>query len=204
MDQSKSDSVHLACPSCAGRGFELRVLKDEGLATVQCTKCRRNYLLLDSEDHWFDVIQSGYPRLSRCQCKAFYFGLRCDCRYTESGDVRSIGVWSTCSACDKTRRLMNLEIDYGDTEDLVKRPLRPCNNPKVLYDLQNLTLYVTRDDIARVVGFLGSQHSCAFVCGQRKQGEWTRDSLNGEETKSVTLQGDDLSLSRTRTSRFMR
>ena len=81
-----------------------------------------------------------------------------------------------------------MDIDYGDTEQLVTRPLRPCKNPKLLYDLKSLTLYATRSDIARAVEFLKSRHDCKFICWLRQNGKWVKHDLGCEETKITILQ----------------
>ena len=47
------------CPACASIDFEVGTLKEEALAAVKCVACDRDYLLLDSEEHWLDVIQRG-------------------------------------------------------------------------------------------------------------------------------------------------
>src|ERR1035437_2549045 len=121
MGKAKTTTVHPTCDACAGVDFEIRVLKDEGIASAHCAKFSRDYLLLDSEDYWFDVIQAGYPRPSRCTCKAMSFKLRCDYFYRENGDISSINVWSACSNCQKVKRQLTVDIDYGDTEELFTR-----------------------------------------------------------------------------------
>src|SRR5215475_14297320 len=184
---SRIENADLSCPACSRHNFEIRALRDEGIATVRCIGCGRDYLLLDSEDYWFDVIQTGYPRPSRCGCKSISFSVRCDYQYKDDGDVRLIDVWRACSSCQKVNRLMSLDIDYEGTEDLVTRPLRYCKNPKILYDLQQLTLYATRDDIVRVINFLNSEHNCAFVCWLREHDKWVGHILSRDETRRAVL-----------------
>lgn len=190
MRNAGSKAVHLGCPSCGGAEFEIRVLKDEGLAAARCIECNRDYLLLDSEDHWFDVIQNGYPRLSRCTCKATSFRLRCDYFYRPDGDVSSINLWSTCSNCQKVRCQMTVDIDYGDTQNLVIRPLRYCKNPRVLYDLKQISLYVLRSDLARLIHFLAVERKCGFVAWLREQDKWVKHELNAEKVQEVILSDD--------------
>jgi hypothetical protein len=185
MNPTRPQSVNPTCPSCAGSTFEIRALKDEGLASAQCVRCQRDYLVLDSEKYWFDVIQEGYPKLKRCRCKETNFGLRFDYSYRDGGDVKAIETWTTCSSCLKTQRLMVSSIRYSGTEDLVEHPLRYCKNPKVLYDLKKLTLYATRHDIASVVDYLSSQHHCVFDCWLVKENAWVRYRLGTEETKKA-------------------
>src|SRR4051812_32331218 len=127
-------TADIRCPDCQGEEFELRLLKDEGVGTAKCLRCARDYLILDSADYWFDVIQQGYPRASRCACKSTSFGLRFEYSYRDGGEVRCIVVCSACSRCGKTKRQMHLEIDYGGTENLVRQPLAFCATPRILYD----------------------------------------------------------------------
>ena len=117
---------------CQSAVFELRVLRDEGLAATRCINCSSNYLLLDSQDYWFDVIQKGYPRLTRCPCRNQSFRLSIDYSVRDDGDIDYIEVQSICSACGKTRRQLAFEVDYSGTDHLVERPLVPITNPKIL------------------------------------------------------------------------
>jgi hypothetical protein len=128
--------------------------------------------MLDSEDYWFDVIQNGYPRLCRCACKNTSFRVKFDYCYRDDGDVRSVSTWSICASCGRTKRQMSADIDYGATAHLVSRPLRYCKNPKILYDLKDLSLYATRDDMVRIAGYLGKEEKCDFVCWLKENGEW--------------------------------
>ncbi len=73
MSKTHPESADATCPACASLDFEIRALADEGLATVKCVACNRNYLLLDSEEYWFDAIQGGYPRLRKCLCGSSSF-----------------------------------------------------------------------------------------------------------------------------------
>lgn len=179
--------LKLSCPNCGADTFGMRVLKDDGLATVQCLRCNRDYLLLDSEDLWFDVIQAGYPRPTRCSCKGTAFQLRCDYAYRDDGDVREIDVWTTCLECGKSKRVLNVDIDYGDTDELVTRPLRYCKNPKILYDLIRISLYLTRADMAAIVDYLQFELRCGFVSWLREEDAWVKSSLTGHRLKDVVL-----------------
>lgn len=165
MPKSLVTSVAAACPKCGGSAFEIRLLKDEGVGAAACQSCSRNYLLLDSGDHWFDVIQSGYPRPTRCSCKGTAFALRFDYEYRDDGDVRTVEVRSTCSSCGKARKQMCVEIDYGGTRSLVRTPLKYCRNPKILYDLQALSLYATRPTWPGSSATWGAKRAARFQGG---------------------------------------
>jgi hypothetical protein len=82
---------------------------------------------------------------------------------------------------------MSLDIDYGDTEDLVTRPLRYCANPKVLYDLKQLNLYVTRTDLARIIDHLNTDYGCTFTCCVWMEGKWSKSHKSSKEAKEMVL-----------------
>ena len=177
----KTRSVQLSCPDCGGKKFEISLMKDECVGVTKCLKCERNYLLLDSADYWFDVIQQGqYPRPSRCGCKGTAFQLKLDYALRDDGEVYSVDIHSTCSGCGKSRRQLNIEIDYSPTEQLVNRPLTYCKNPKILYDLREITLYAKRADIAQLVQFLGDA-GCHFAGCVDQDGEWNVRNMRADE-----------------------
>ena len=176
-------STNPKCPKCSGATFELRVLKDECVAAARCVKCAANYLLLDSKDYWFDVIQESYPPIKRCTCKNTAFRLRIGYNYRDDGEIDYIEVHSTCSACGKTKRQMDFEVDYGGTEHLFASPLVPCKNPKILYDLKDLHLLVTLPDMARIVDYLGAEAKCKFAC-------WLCSEAPGDSPIPVWVQTD--------------
>ena len=181
--------LNLVCPSCSRDCFEIRALKDEGLATVHCAECHRDYLLLDSGNHWFDVIQGGYPKLNKCSCKAASFRLRCDYVYRDNEDVRSVKISATCSSCGNVKALFGHDIKYSDTGSLVTEPLKFCKNPKILYALQSLTLYATRQDLAELVEFLHSAHSCHFYAKLRENNQWVKHRVDVGQAKAAILGG---------------
>jgi hypothetical protein len=167
--------------------FELRFLKDEGVATAKCLKCSGEFLLLDSEDHWFDTIQKGYPRVSRCSCKGTSFRLKCEYWFRDGGDVEGVEVWTICTGCGKSRRQISVDINYSGTEQLLREPLVPCKNPKILYDLRQLTLFLTRQDIARIVDYLGRVAGCMFVGWVHREKKWVREAVHLERAKTIVL-----------------
>jgi hypothetical protein len=160
------------CPKCGGPEFDLRVLREEGLAATRCLKCSANYLLLDSKDYWFDVIQKGYPRLTRCTCKNESFRLRIDYNYRDDGDIDYIQLHTICSKCKKTRRQLDFEVDYSPTAHLIDNPLVRCRNPKILYDLKSLHLLITLGDITRIVNHLAEKANCEFLTRVRRGENW--------------------------------
>ncbi len=114
--------------------------------------------------------------------------LRLNYFYRDGGDVESIEVRTTCSACAKDKHLLGMDIDYSGTERLVEQPLRYCENPKILYDLQKLTLYARRQDIARIVNFLAVSCKCSFVGWIRTNNEWVKRALSSDEATEIVRQ----------------
>ncbi|MFO0939000.1 MAG: hypothetical protein U0798_21060 [Gemmataceae bacterium] len=184
----KPKRVVVKCPACRKKDFEIRAIKDEGIATLKCIACNKNYLLLDSDDYWFDTIQNGYPRVRKCSCKSTTFGLACEYDFREDGDVRSVDVHTQCTACTKQSRLLDVDIDYGGTDHLVKKPLTRCENPKILYDLREFTMFAIPADIIRVLEFLSSKFNCLFTCQVRVKDKWVLRHSSLKETSSLVLQ----------------
>jgi hypothetical protein len=184
---SRPTTLDLRCPSCTGTTFHLRVMADEAVALAHCVGCERNHLVLDSEEYWFDLIQASYPRLRKCTCKASTFALSCHYAYRDDGDVRQVDLHSACTACTKARRQMRVEVDYSPTEDLITRPLRPCERPDLRYDLREVSLYLMPGDMASVVGWLGKKQGWSFVCWCREGNEWVRRSLGTDEVQQAVL-----------------
>lgn len=177
-------AIQPACPKCGKDVFELRMLKDEGVAAVRCVACQRHFLLLDSADYWFDVIQKGYPRLTRCTCKGEAFRLSIAFEFRDGGDVRHVWVISTCAACGRVQQRMSIDIDYSPTKRLVTKPLTPCKNPELLYDLHELTLYATPADTVRVAKHLAKQ-GCSFAGVVRNGRDLARRTLSLSEVSTV-------------------
>ncbi len=176
----------LLCPKCKGENFEIRLKKDEGVATAKCAVCATNYLILDSMDYWFDIIQTGYPRICRCACKCTVFNLRIDYYYRDNGDINEVELRSTCVSCQKTKLQFAADINYGGTEHLYDRPLVFCKNPKILYDLKEFNLFVTDEDLARIVDYLGHDRRCAFFCCCiLTNNKWTRRVCTADQVKEI-------------------
>jgi hypothetical protein len=171
---SRPARFNLKCPFCSAPNFEIRTLKEEGLANLRCVACDRNHLLFDSPLYWFDAIQSAYPPVLKCRCKSTSFQVTCDFEYRQTGDVEFIAASTTCAACSFLRDLLTLDIDYSPTDHLLLQPLTYCPNPKILYALKDLTLYITHEDSARIIEYLASQHHCSFMAWIHSGGQWVK------------------------------
>ncbi len=159
----------LSCPHCRKRDFELRLLKDEGVAAVQCAACQRHFLVLDSGDYWFDAIQRGYPKPSRCTCQCERFQLAIAYVLDDDDEVERATLTTTCVKCHKEQRRLSVAIDYRPTSHLRRQPLAACKNPEILFDLRELSLYAQPADLQRVAGYLAEQ-GCSF-CGIVRAGK---------------------------------
>jgi len=47
--------------------FQLRVLQEDGVGLLT-TQSDKSYLILDSADYWYDLIQTTYPKKKKCKC----------------------------------------------------------------------------------------------------------------------------------------
>lgn len=112
------------CLKCRNDKFELRVLREDAVAAARCATCSANYLLLDSKDYWFDVIQKRYPRITKCTCKCESFQLRIEYNVRADDDeIDYVVVYSICSTCDKSQLRLYFDVDYGGTSHLLKKPV---------------------------------------------------------------------------------
>jgi len=173
-----------SCLKCGKDAFELRMLKDEAVAAVRCVACGSHFLLLDSGEYWFDVIQTGYPRVTRCSCKSTAFQLQLEYYLRDDGDVEFVRMGTRCTACRKSQRRMSAEIDYSPTRRLLEKPLTRCKNPEILYDLKELSLYARAADIARVAEYLAEQ-GCSFAGVVRQRDDWVLQTLSPDQAAEL-------------------
>jgi hypothetical protein len=135
----------------------VRVNANQGVGLVTCTQGHHS-LLLDSRDHWGDVIQGGRPRQTKCRCKAKVFAVSLDYTFREDGGaVSHVEAHAECDACGKSRRLMSLEIDYEPTDALVERPLDPITDPWIKAKRFSAGGYWKVDDLFRVVSLFAEE-----------------------------------------------
>jgi hypothetical protein len=82
---------------------------------------------------------------------------------------------------------MTVDIDYGPTESLIAEPLVFCQNPRVLYDLREITLYAERRDIVRIAAYLNTPAGCVFQGCVRDRDQWVVKRLSIDEVSSLIL-----------------
>ncbi len=137
--------------------FQVRFLEDEGVGLLT-TKTGINYLVLDSLDYWYDLIQTDYPKKKKCKCKNEWFSIKFI--YTNrnnEAEINEVEIETTCTACKKKAMAMTVEIDYGPTEALINQPISFCEKPKIIYNYSELTGFWSDTDLIKVFNFVFSE-----------------------------------------------
>src|SRR5688572_3842727 len=84
--------------------FQARLLKDNGVGLLT-TKNNDYYLILDSLDYWYDLIQNEYPKKKKCTCKNEWFKIQFEyITRWDTDDFREIKIITTCTICNKTAK----------------------------------------------------------------------------------------------------
>ncbi|RZJ53374.1 MAG: hypothetical protein EOO44_08710 [Flavobacterium sp.] len=144
--------------------FQIRVLKEEGVGLLT-TRNEENYLILDSIDYWYDVIQDEYPKKKKCSCKNEWFNVVFHYIPREgTDDIREIGIVTTCTACSKVSKPVWIDIDYSPTEELIKNPIHFCEKPNIKYKLQKLSSYWSGDDLKNFLQFIFNDLKLNVYC----------------------------------------
>ena len=142
--------------------FQVRYLRDEQVGVVS-TPSGSSYFLLDSAEHWYDLIQETYPPVLKCSCKNDWFCLTLD--YTPRAgteDIREVSIHCRCTACQKTKSLLPIEIDYSPSIHLLDTPLLFCRQPKIKYKTYRLAGYWSQEELMGLAGFLMDRHLHAY------------------------------------------
>lgn len=133
--------------------FQIRIIKDEGVGLLT-TREEKNYLILDSADYWYDLIQDGYPRKKRCSCKNDWFKVQFQYTYREHYDeIREVQVITICSQCGKITST-TIDIKYSPTEQLLDIPITYCNKPKIKYKYKDLSAFWNKSDLENFLYFI--------------------------------------------------
>ena len=137
-----------------GSEFQVRLLKNEGIGLLT-DRSGGNYLILDSLEYWYDLIQSQTPQKQKCSCKCDWFGVlfRYDYR-DDTPDIRKVQVITTCTDCGKTTMRMSIDIDYSPTEQLVAKPITFCETPNIKYKFSDLSALWTPEDLEKFLRFM--------------------------------------------------
>lgn len=168
---SPSGSMELMTLACAcGRAsFRARIDANEQVGLLTC-EAGHSSLLLDSADHWGDVIQDGRPPEKKCRCgsKLWSVSLAYDLR-EDRKTVRGVHVTLTCVACHVARAPVVFEIDYEPTDALVDTPLSPCAEPWLVAKRVVITALWTPRDLEAFVSHAAKQAGASvYVAGWRE------------------------------------
>lgn len=155
--------------------FQLRLIKSEGIG-LATTKRGKNYLILDSSDYWYDIIQNGYPKIKKCSCKNDWFKLKFKYYYREHyNDVENIEIKTICENCGKMLIVLNIDIKYSPTEHLINNPLVYCEKPNIKYDSKIIMKVLSKIDFHNILGYLseiGFNIYCWYWNGNNKKREF--------------------------------
>lgn len=144
--------------------FQVRLLKDDGVGLLT-TKTEENYLILDSLDYWYDLIQNEYPKKKKCSCKNEWFNVQFEYIQREnSPDFRQINIVLTCTDCGRTTSAMTVDIDYSPTDQLFTTPLQYCVKPNIKYKYSELTGFWSDNDLKDFLTFVFQELGLTAYC----------------------------------------
>ncbi len=127
--------------------FQIRLLNDDGVGLLT-TKNEENYLILDSIDYWYDLIQNEYPKKKKCSCKNEWFSVAFNyIPRQETDDIKEIRIITTCTVCNKVSKPISIDIDYSPTKELITNPITFCEKPNIKYKFTELTSFWTKDNL---------------------------------------------------------
>lgn len=134
--------------------FQIRYIRDENVG-VLTSRSNKSYLILDSIDFWYDLIQEKYPSKQKCHCKNDYFKL-CFNYIPRIGtnDYRAVELISYCTECGKQRKISEIDIDYSPTSQLFEKPITFCEQPKIKYKTYSLKGYWKEEEFGDLIEFL--------------------------------------------------
>lgn len=134
--------------------FQLRMLANEGVGLLTA-KSNRSYLILDSADYWYDLIQTKYPPKKKCKCKNDWFAVEFNYIYRENyDDIYQVNVLCQCTACNKQSVAASINIRYSPTAQLIVTPISYCAKPKLKYKYHCLNSYWDRSDNDKLLAFM--------------------------------------------------
>ncbi|MDJ1486208.1 hypothetical protein QNI16_37340 [Cytophagaceae bacterium YF14B1] len=134
--------------------FQVRFLTDEGVGLLT-TRTGDNYLILDSLDYWYDLIQNEYPKKKKCSCKNEWFRVQFTyIQDAETNTIREVNISATCSDCGKVSKPMSVEINYSPTDTLLSAPLTYCEKPNIKYKFTEWTSYWEEEDLKNFLHFV--------------------------------------------------
>ena len=143
--------------------FQIRYIQDENVGIVT-SRSNKSYLILDSINFWYDLIQEKYPAKQKCSCKNDYFKLAFNyIPRIDTDDYRTVEIISYCTKCEKQKLLSEIDIDYSPTVHLFDNPITYCEQPKIKYKTYSLGGYWKEDIFRELIEFL-SQKKLWIYC----------------------------------------
>lgn len=163
--------------------FQFRFLRNEAVGLLT-TKNEEHYLILDSLDYWFDVIQNEYPKRKICACSHDFFFIQFEYIFRQNSEsVREIKITTTCSDCNKKSKPIFIDIDYAPTNNLIENPIEFCEKPNIKYKYSELTSYWNKDDLDSFLSIVFNELKLNAYCWYFKLPENVRvfEQLTMEE-----------------------
>ena len=144
--------------------FQVRLLKDDGVGLLT-TKSDNNYLILDSLDYWYDLIQNEYPKKKKCTCKNEWFKVQFEYIVRlKTDDFREMKITTICTNCNRTAKPISIDIDYSPTTHLLSNPLTYCDRPNIKYKFNELTNYWSGDNLKDFLSFIFNDLNLKVYC----------------------------------------
>jgi len=165
--------------------FQVRLVKIDGVGLLTDHN-EKSYLILDSLDYWYDLIQDAYPAKIKCSCKNDWFKVTFCYKYCEdSADIREVLVSTVCSRCGKNAQRMLVDIDYRPANELVDKPITYCEKPKIKYKYSHLSALWSPSDWERVFQFLTEELDLTAYYYYRKDKTWIFKALSLKQTLEI-------------------
>ena len=143
--------------------FQIRYIRDENVGVVT-SRSNKSYLILDSIEFWYDLIQEKYPAKQKCNCKNDYFKLAFNyIPRIGTEDYRAVELISCCTVCGKQKKLSEFDIDYSPTSHLFENPITYCEQPKIKYKTYSFGGYWKEEAFSDLIEFL-SQKALWIYC----------------------------------------
>jgi hypothetical protein len=134
--------------------FQVRLIRADGVGLLTNRK-NKSYLILDSLDYWYDLIQEQYPAKIKCSCKNDWFKLSFQYEYREnSPDISNVQIKTVCTNCGKLTPRMTVDIDYSPTNKLTENPVTYCEKPLIKYKYHDFSGIWLPDELNKVLRFL--------------------------------------------------
>lgn len=144
--------------------FEIRFFDKEGVGLLT-TKSNENYLIHDSIDYWYDLIQNGYPRKKKCTCKNTWFKLEFVYTPREGNtDIKEMKINRICSKCSKLQNPIEIIVKQSFSLKNINQPLEFCKKPNIKYKFSELSGYWNSNDLKLFLEFLFRKEKMKVYC----------------------------------------